>query len=225
MTIFTLQDREYEYFCHPFNDTRHNERAVEIPIICTWVSDIRKTNPNIKILELGNTLQHYYLFPHDIVDKEEGGIYLPVINKDIVDYHPDCKYDVIFSISTIEHVGREDDGNDKYKIVRALSQLTDMLNVGGKIFVTFPIGFHPDFDSVLKEGKIPFTKVYCLHRDDYNSWIEDDFQRVLKENDYLYEACYLGTLPQSSVAPYATEIIISYTTCLGIGIIEKGGKP
>ena len=55
----------------------------------------------------------YYKFEHDIVDKYEKK--KGIINQDIVDYKPDKKYDLIISISTLEHVGWDETPRENYK--------------------------------------------------------------------------------------------------------------
>lgn len=62
---FTFNNRQYEYFDHPHHNTFCNERRVEIPII--W--DIVRKNGGKRVLEVGNTLSHYFSCNHYVVDK------------------------------------------------------------------------------------------------------------------------------------------------------------
>jgi len=55
------------------------------------------------ILEIGNVLSRHIKLEHDILDKYETA--KGVINEDIVDFKSEKKYDLIISISTLEHVG------------------------------------------------------------------------------------------------------------------------
>ena len=71
-----------------------------------------------KILEVGNILSHYFSVNHDIVDKYEKDV--DVINQDIIDYHPNKKYDLIVSISSLEHVGEDETPREPKKILYAL---------------------------------------------------------------------------------------------------------
>ena len=109
---FILQGRPYRYFYHPYNTTWKNERAVEIPIILDKIQFYHYQGG--RILEVGNVLSNYVHFQHDIIDKydkSEG-----VINQDVVDFQPaeneNDKYDLIVSISTIEHVGWDETPRD-----------------------------------------------------------------------------------------------------------------
>lgn len=82
---FKFQRRSYHYFCHRYNTTWKNERAVEVPII--W--DIVR-NFTGRILELGNVLSHYYPVTHYVVDKYEKA--KGVINSDVVNLRPTIRY-------------------------------------------------------------------------------------------------------------------------------------
>ena len=168
---FTLQGQTYHYFYHHRSTTWKNERAVEVPIILEKIQSCRGG----RILEVGNVLSNYVHFQHDIVDKydkEADG----VINQDVVDFQPseNEKYDLIVSISTIEHVGWDETPRDPKKIPLALENLTNKcLAPGGEIVVTLPIGYNAYLDKLLKEDKKRFTEQYYLKRiSDDNKWIE-----------------------------------------------------
>jgi hypothetical protein len=48
-----------------------------------------------------------------------------VINKDIVEFVPPQKYDLIVSISTLEHVGWNEQPREPTKLLRAIEHLRD----------------------------------------------------------------------------------------------------
>ena len=100
---FRLCGQRYNYIVHPHGFTWTNERAVEIPIAQAALQD----NKNPRILEVGNVTRHYFSSSHTVVDKYERAE--GIINADIVDYSPPDKYDLIISISTLEHVGWDRD--------------------------------------------------------------------------------------------------------------------
>src|SRR6266516_2600109 len=95
-TILVL-GKAYRYF--DTVKTWHGERAVEIPLVMDMVRKYQGKN----ILEVGNVLSHHVRFEHDTLDKYE--IAEGVTNADIVDFTSEKKYDLIVSISTLEHVG------------------------------------------------------------------------------------------------------------------------
>ena len=171
---FTLQGQPYPYFYHPHNTTWKNERAVEIPIILEKIQFYHYQGG--RILEVGNVLSNYVHFQHDVVDKYDKAD--GVINQDVVDFQPseNEKYDLIVSISTIEHVGWDETPRDPKKIPLALENLTTKcLALGGEIVVTLPMGYNTYLDELLKEDKIfiGFTEQYYLKRiSDDNRWIQ-----------------------------------------------------
>ncbi|CEA14315.1 hypothetical protein [Methanobacterium formicicum] len=126
-----------------------------------------------RILEVGNVISHYFPVNHDIVDKYEKN--KGVINCDISEIPSSEKYDLIVSISTLEHVGWDEhvfDNNvqgdisslDDTKIPKAIRKLESLLNNRGKIIVTLPIGYNGILDKLLKDKKLPFSEVYYLKR-------------------------------------------------------------
>ena len=178
---FTFRGDTYRYFYHRYNTTWRNERSVEIPIIYRFV----KERDEVTVLEVGNVLSHYFPVRHDIVDKHE---HSPrVINQDIVDFHPQKKYDLIVSISTLEHVGWDElyagwdkGARDPTKALRAIENLKELLAPKGIMVVTFPIGYNPYLDRLLRDGKIPLTALFCLKRiSKDNEWKEVSWSDVL----------------------------------------------
>lgn len=162
---FTFRGQTYRYFYHKYNSTWRNERAVEIPIIWELVLNHREKH----ILEVGNCLSHYFQVAHDIVDKYE--VAEGVIHEDVVHYSPGKQYDLIVSISTIEHVGYDETPRDPLKSLRAVERLCSLLSRGGKLVVTIPLGVNPYLDELLEKEKIAFTRRYCLKRvGAFNEW-------------------------------------------------------
>ncbi len=165
-----FQQRKYKYFYHKYNVTWQNERVIEIPIV--W--DIVK-NCKGAILEAGNVLSHYFDFPHDIVDKYEKAE--GVINVDVAEINSPKKYDLIVSISTLEHVGWDEEPSertqDKEKTLRAINNLKKLLNPRGKLVVTVPVGYNPLLDSFLRSNSMKFDQILCLKRvSKDNRWVE-----------------------------------------------------
>jgi hypothetical protein len=145
----------------------YNERAVEIAI----VMDIVRRYQGKNILEIGNVLSHYFAFEHDVCDKYEGAT--GVITKDVVDFQSDKKYDLIICISTLEHVGWDENPRDSSKIPRAIRHLKTLGSKGGLIIITLPLGYNSDLDELLKHGQIQFTEQCQLIRISAgNEWTE-----------------------------------------------------
>lgn len=170
---FILGNRSYKYFYHPYNETWKNERTVEIPIVYEFVREYRGK----EILEVGNTMSHYFVVNHDVLDKYERDV--DVINEDIVDFNPSRKYDLIVSVSTLEHVGWNETPKDPYKVLKALQSMEKLLAIGGKAVVTFGIGQNPVLDQLLRENKLRFTELRCLKRiSRSNKWREVSWPEI-----------------------------------------------
>jgi len=178
---FLFRGINYAYFYDVINNTRSNERSIEIPI----VMEIVKKNSNKKILEVGNVLSNYFNFPHDVVDKYE--IDEGVINQDIIDYTSSEKYDLILSISTLEHVGWDESPRDDEKITKALKNLKSLLKSNGTMIVTLPFGYNQALDKHLNHGTIRFDEQYYLLRTKNHSWQEaswDEIKKTKFDNPY-----------------------------------------
>lgn len=169
---FLYQGKKLRYFHHKKNLTWTNERRVEIPITMNYI----KNSSQKRILEVGAVLPNYFpSLPLEVVDKFEKRP--GIINEDVISFKPKQKYGLIISISTLEHVGFDDDVKDPDGILKALHNLkSKCLAKGGKIIVTLPLGYNKNVDKHLWEGSIPFSEEYYLRRYGYNRW-----QQVPKE--------------------------------------------
>lgn len=171
---FTFQGSTYNYFFHRYNTTWKHERTVEIPIIWNIVKKYQKK----KILEVGNVLSHYFTINHDILDKYEKAD--NVINEDVTIFDTYKRYDLIVSISTLEHVGWDENPREPGKILHAIKNLKNLLVPGGKMIVTLPLGYNLEMDRFLRENKMEFNKRYYLKRiSEDNKWTEVNWNDVL----------------------------------------------
>jgi hypothetical protein len=160
---FELDGEEYRYLVHHYNRTWDNERTVEVPIAAALV----RQRPNANMLELGNVLHNYLpsaeLSPgRTVVDKYEATA--GVSNVDVLDHRPDRPYDLIVALSTIEHVGRDEEPQDPLKASRALECLHGWLAPGGELLVTVPLGYHPELDRRLLDGPPMFQRLTFMRR-------------------------------------------------------------
>jgi hypothetical protein len=192
---FSFQGSNYDYFYHSYNCSWSNERAVEIPIVHRLIGKCQECS----ILEVGNVLSHYWPCNHEIVDKYE--VESGVINKDIVDFFPDRQYDLIVSISTLEHVGWDEIPREPGKPWRAIAHLVELLAVGGTLIVTMPLGLNPEVDRRVSENNLPFDRQYYLKRIAANNRWEE-----------------VGSAP---VQGQGYSIAFGTATAVVIGIIKK----
>ena len=169
---FHFDGKTYEYLYHMYNKTWKNERGVEIPIF----RELLMRYQHKRVLELGNVLAHYYPVHHDIVDKYE---FAPgVTSQDIVEFTPQEKYDLIISISTLEHVGWDEHPREPGKLLQAIEHLKERcLASGGTLMASLPLGYNTYFDGLIENGRSPFTTQHFLKRiSKKNYWVESDWE-------------------------------------------------
>jgi SAM-dependent methyltransferase len=164
---FEVGGERFHYYSHPYNTTWTNERAVELPIVLAEMSK----RAGARILEVGNVLAHYGISGHVVVDKYERAP--GVHNLDMLDFKPDRPFDLIVSISTLEHVGFDEDVVDPDKPARALAHLRGLLAPGGLLLMTFALGYNHTLDAQLLAGSLPITELLYLRRISRdNRWVE-----------------------------------------------------
>jgi len=166
---FVLAGREYGYEVRAYNQTWANERAVELALAL----DALRRHASGDVLELGNVLGHYVERRHDVVDKYERAP--GVINCDVLDFHPGRRYSFVVSVSTLEHVGFEEEVADPGKPARVVDHLSRLLASGGEMLFTFPLGYNSALDEQVRAGSLPFSELSYMRRiSSDNRWVEAD---------------------------------------------------
>ncbi len=180
---FVCLGMSYRYFCHRYNATWRNERAIEIPLILWVLQDqISRRGDSIRVLEFGNVLSHYTTLPahieHVVVDKYE--VAPKVINTDILDFTDVKGFDIIVGISTLEHVGFDDpEEKDALKPLRAMRHLKTLLKPGGVGFLTIPVAYNPSFPLFLAARWFGFAqRVFFKRISEQNEWVQVPFTAV-----------------------------------------------
>lgn len=180
--VFFFKGKRFNYYNHTYNGVGINERTIEIPII----HDIFSKYQGKDILEIGHTLGHYLQsYNHDIVDKCEEAE--GVTNIDIVDFVPSKKYDLIFSISTMEHVGNDKEFGEKpnqRKAKEAIEKCITWLKPGGQFVMTWPLGANTALDDQVYNKEIIFDELYCFGREStsVNHWWFTSFRTGYKSD-------------------------------------------
>jgi hypothetical protein len=108
-----------------------------------------------QVLEVGNVLPLAGARGHTVVDKYEQGD--GVLNVDIVDFDPERSYELVVSISTLEHVGWDEIPQDPDKAAAALKTID---RLGRRLLVTVPVGYHRRFEEAFLAG--PFDDIVML---------------------------------------------------------------
>lgn len=148
-----LYDRQiytYEHFRE--GDVFANEKTIELPIFK------RAVESEGSVLEIGNTLKKYYpTLKHIVLDKTCKG--KGIINKDVFEFQPKKKYDLVIAVSTI------------LDPELLLPSIESMKLLGKRVFISIPLGYDPLLDAEIKKistGKLIIMKRYSRE----NWWIE-----------------------------------------------------
>ena len=165
-TRFVLDGHEYDYLWHPTEATWRSERAVEVPI---GLAALAEADPQ-RTLEVGNVLGKYARprAAHTVIDKYE---HAPgVVNADALTFSGG-PYDLIVSISTLEHVGYDEQPRDAGKAVRAIENLRGLLGPGGRLLATIPVGYNRELDDALRGGGLGAELSYLARVGDLR-WVQ-----------------------------------------------------
>jgi glycosyltransferase involved in cell wall biosynthesis len=185
---FRFRGRSYAYFSHPYNTTGSNERRVEVPLVLAALEGCSG-----RVLEIGNVLSHYGVRGHTVVDRYE--VADGVLNIDIEAFDTGTKYDLVISISTLEHVGWDEAPRETGKVARVLRRIPEFLAPGGHLFMTAPMGYNPTLDEILRSGATGLDVGFLRRINDNNEW-----EQVAPEE--------LGEPRYDSPFPYANVIAV-----------------
>ena len=126
---------------------------MEIPI---GLAALASADP-ARTLEVGNVLCRYGASAHMVIDKYERAP--GVVNADALEF-AGGPYDLIVSISTLEHVGYDEKPRDGVKAVRAVKHLRGLLAPDGTMLATIPLGYNRDLDDALRDGSLGARVTY-----------------------------------------------------------------
>lgn len=160
--VFDYRGERLLYLADRYNTTWLNERTVEVPIALNHVNDALARGGTV--LEVGNVLSHYGLSGHVVVDKYEQAP--GVINVDVMDFNPEEKFDLVVSISTVEHIGWDELPREPEKAIEAIEHLRSLVAPGGELVVTIPPGYNEFLDQALHDGRVHFDSVFAMRKRD-----------------------------------------------------------
>lgn len=167
-----FEGSKLDYVVEPYNLTCANERCLELGLIQGLLPD------GGRVLEIGNVWGHYREHAFEVVDKYE--ISPGVQNIDIVDLPEDQKFDFIFSISTFEHVGWDEEPRQPEKLCEALEKLPRLLNPGGSVVVTVPISWNSWLDEQLASGSLPADRIdWFVRKGLFCNWTQSTREETL----------------------------------------------
>ena len=155
--------------CHyaNYNLTWCNERCVEVALGQWYLDQVEGP-----VLEIGHVLGHYGRNGHAVVDKFEAGA--EVVNADITEWQTEERFALILSISTFEHIGFDDDveGGSAEKILAAIAAARALLQPGGRLVLTLPLGYNPELDDLIQTSTLGEDRSTFLLRCGPREWSE-----------------------------------------------------
>jgi SAM-dependent methyltransferase len=168
-STFRFDGSELHYLAHTHRWTWLTERAVEVPIAREAIA---RTGGG-RVLEVGNVLGHYGSHRHLVLDRYERAP--GVINRDVLEFEDSAGFDLIVTVSTLEHVGWDERPRVPGGAARAYQHLTGLVKPGGKLVATVPVGYNPEFDRAIRKQEIELSAFGALRRDmRRNVWHEVD---------------------------------------------------
>lgn len=197
---FVFEGKRYRYFYHAYNRTIASERVIEIPIAKSFLDKFEGKD----ILEVGNVMSHYFPINHDVLDKYEKAE--GVINEDVINFKSNKKYDLIISVSTMEHVGYSygEEYNPK-KFSKGIENLVSLLKPEGLLVVTFSLFYNEYLTNLIVENRTSFNKEIFFRRTSFwNEWNEVNRKEAIleaKEYDAYYansNILYIGIFNRTS---------------------------
>ena len=170
---FRFQGLQYGYLDRWHGWTWLNERSVEVPLGAAAIE-----RGGGEVLEVGNVLGHYLTVSHRVVDKYEESP--GVENADLFEIDEPDSFDLVVSLSTLEHVGWDEPVRDPERAIAAVEHLKALVAPGGLLFVTVPVGYHPRLDRAAVTGELGFSSVSALSRGSLvGPWVEADPRAVI----------------------------------------------
>ncbi len=154
----------YEVSCH--NVTWTNERAVEI----SYAKMLLQKFEDSEVLEVGNVVRKYRSGRWLVCDKYEKK--KGVLNKDVCDLSGIGKFNLILTISTLEHVGFDEPVYKEDGFVEAVAALRSLLLKNGELHCTVPLGYNPNVDQALQKNTAGFDTIRYFVRERWLDWRE-----------------------------------------------------
>ena len=176
--MFKIYNTELDYFYHYYNNTKYNERSVEIPLAFDFLKRFNDKNA----IEIGAVVPYYCdNIIHDVYDIADP--YEKCIRTDLTKTNFSFENLNVLSISTIEHIGNGDYGLEIDRNAGIIF-LKKIINESKNYLITFPWGFNKSFDNQILDNKINFT---LIKRVSEFEWMHDITNNV---DDILYNHPY-----------------------------------
>lgn len=167
---FVLDGEKFSYIYHSHGSWA-TERCVEVSI---GLSYLKRYKP-YDVLEVGNVISGYQPVFHTVLDKYDEQ--MGVINEDVATFDTVKQFKLIFSISTLEHVGYDEWNGKSFsmpnKVLYSVENLKRLLADDGLLIVTMPIGYRDNLDEYIFDNRFGFGSMFFLKRISWSSrWVE-----------------------------------------------------
>jgi len=136
MSAFTFQGRTFNYFDHPHNHTRINERAVELPLVKYFLDKY----PDC--VEIGAVSPYYFEGEHEIYDLTDSHVRSKSARAEDINVAGRN----LLSISTIEHCQVPDTYCSDDDPTMAPAILDRWINTAKNYLISWPMGYAPFLD-------------------------------------------------------------------------------
>jgi len=168
--VFVLDGEKFSYVYHS-RGCWATERCVEVPIGLSYLEGYKPCD----VLEVGNVISGYQPVYHTVLDKYDEQ--MGVINEDVATFDTMKQFKLIFSISTLEHVGYDEWSGKSFnmpnKVLYSVENLKRLLTDGGLLVVTMPIGYRDNLDEKIFDNRFGFSSMFFLKRVSWSSrWVE-----------------------------------------------------
>ena len=169
MDSFIFRGKSYSYFDHPGNQTRVNERRMELPLAFEFVESHKES-----LLEVGNVTRHYHReFGHDVVDLFEQSKW-PIFNEDILAFNPKEKNKAVLSVSTVEHT------------VDPRGAINKIVSLSPVYFITMPLGYSSNNGVLDLPFPMYFMKRVCLEDNHWEEGTKEDASKASYGSPYPF---------------------------------------
>jgi len=143
-----------------YNNPTGNERKAELPIGFWFLEKFGHET----VIELGEVTSYYREPKHKVYDLAPGK--KTSIKMDALEVPYSGKN--VFSISTVEHIGKGDYGNPMVPHM-AIEVVKKIVDQAKNYLITFPVGYFREIEQdLVKEG----IDYFLLQRDTANHWIK-----------------------------------------------------
>jgi len=171
---------DIDYFFHPYNNTKINERCAEVALALEFISK----HPDY--VEVGAVMPYYIDNDNRVIDPFDprGNDKRRLAECDLTGLN-------VLSISTLEHIGIDQYGNTNLSDTEAIKGLNQILTTAKNYFITIPIGFNKTFDKQVEAQLSSIPHKYGILRknksDKPPEWIKVD---PVTHLDYEYNKPY-----------------------------------